>query len=538
MILKKENYFEYIHLRNKDITPSWNIFSGGDSNNYNAITPNKIPIILEDRVDLSFQVDKTPQYQSTMLWYHSLAWLRIIYNKYHDLNFINKYINDYYDFIKLPKSNEVFSTLTSRDHLVAEQIKNLTYLLLQPDGEIINKNKILEIVLCLTKWAILPGSIANNNHGMMLASALLHVPLFLDMPFKERNKLIKLASKRLLEIVNGAFDSSGLCNENTPNYHKFYINFLVQQICELRFLSKYEALYLSLMDDLSKILDVAKKTLNIVALPNGELPPLGDGNLTPQKLAEPLEFGEFYSSDSGFYSYKHKKLRSRYFSMKCGLSSTTHKHLDDTSIFYWYDGNPIITDAGFLNYDWRDPLNVLVKSQRGHSGAFYYKYDDFYPATLYKDNQDKNRINSNLYFDIENNNVRILTGSVCIDNKYSICRKVKFSHLNNILIIDRFIVNTPSEYLEKCVRFLIPVEHQIDIFDDYVYIYNKSFKLKLVYKGGSLIIKNGFTKDDLPYAGWVVQTPFKDLKPCNVIEIKLNPNEDFLITNLLLEELI
>ncbi|MBE2899206.1 hypothetical protein HPC37_10645 [Pasteurellaceae bacterium 20609_3] len=261
MLLCKDDYQTYLKLRNKDISPNWNIQYSTINDVYDAVTPNKFGIKLEIKVDNTFDVNTTPQYQSTMLWYHSLAWLRIIYNQYQDYNFVNKYIDNYYEFIKSKKCEDIFDTLTSRDHLVAEQIRNLTYLLLQPDEEITSKDKITKILPYLINWSILPGNIANNNHGMMLASALLHVPLFLDMPFKKRNKLVKLASKRLVEILNGAFDSSGLCNENTHSYHKFYIKFLVQQIFELRFLSKYEAHYLSLMDDLSKILDVAKKNL-------------------------------------------------------------------------------------------------------------------------------------------------------------------------------------------------------------------------------------------------------------------------------------
>ncbi|STY59580.1 Uncharacterised protein [Mannheimia haemolytica] len=125
----------------------------------------------------------------------------------------------------------------------------------------------------------------------------------------------------------------------------------------------------------------------------------------------------------------------------------------------------------------------------------------------------------------------------CIDNKYNVERMVKFSHLNNILIVDSFSVSDSSEKLEKCVRFLVPVEHKVEVYDGYIIISNTTFNLKLIYKSGIAYIKKGHMKDDVPYEGWIVNKPFKDLKECNTIEIHLNPDENTSIVNLLLEEL-
>lgn len=538
MLLEKNAYADYISLRKKDITPAWKI-TQIDNNHYDAITPNKFPIELSTDINTSFDIDNTPQYQSTMLWYHSLAWLRIIYNSNDNDQFVNNFIDTYHSFIKSELSDVIFSTLTSRDHLVAEQIRNLTYFLAQDDARFIKKTSTKEILLKLTTWATAPGSILNNNHGMMLASSLLHIPLFIEMSQKNKDNFIELLSNRLVEIIESAFDSYGLCNENTPNYQNFYIKFLKNQISELGFLEKYDTQYSLITAKLLEILSTAEHTLSLISLPTGELPPFGDGNNTDyQKITKPLDFAEFYSLDSGFYSYKHKKIRRRYFSMKCGYSSSTHKHSDDTSIFYWYDGFPIITDAGFLNYDWKDPKNVLVKSQRGHSGAFYYKYDELYPITLYKDGLDNSRIVSSMHVEKQKNNLNIIKGTVCIDKKYNTERTIKFSHLNNILILDNFIINDPTEKLEKCVRFLVPAEHEVKLCDGYILISNITFNLKLIYKSGIANIKKGHMKNGTPYEGWVVNTPFKDLKECNTIEIHLNEDENSSIVNLLLEELL
>ncbi|POY44602.1 hypothetical protein C3007_04640 [Avibacterium gallinarum] len=536
MKLPKSKYSEYISLRNSDIIPSWSI-KPVSTNVYEAITPNKLNIQLSNNINDTFSSIDTPQYQSTMLWYHSLSWLRIIFNKYYDYEFVNNFIDIYYNFLNSQESQIIFDTLTSRDHLVAEQIRNLTYFLVQEDNKFFNKKKARSILLTLIDWAIQPSNIANNNHGMMLASSLLHTPLFLNIDPLLENNIINLASKRLIEIIKSAFDAYGLCNENTPAYQKFYIKFLKQQICELLFLKEYEPRYSVIADELDDIMKIAQHTLDLIALPNGTLPPFGDGNLSSQTMANQLDYAEFYSLDSGFYSIKHKRFRSRYFSMKCGYSSTTHKHSDDTSIFYWYDGIPIITDAGFLNYDWKDPCNVLVKSQRGHSGAFYYKYDHFYPIALYQDgSSEKSRILSHMIVNKEGN-LTIIKGSVTIDHVYHVERTVQFSHLNNILITDRFRVEEDSRYIEKCARFLIPSEHKIEKHEGFLLISNDKFILKLIYKSGNVVIKKGVIRNSIPYGGWIVKTPFKSLQECNTIEIFLDKDENFLVINLLLEEL-
>ena len=92
--------------------------------------------------------------------------------------------------------------------------------------------------------------------------------------------------------------------------------------------------------------------------------------------------------------------------------------------------------------------------------------------------------------------------------------------------------------MEKCVRFLVPAEHEVKLCDGYILISNITFNLKLIYKSGIANIKKGHMKNGTPYEGWVVNTPFKDLKECNTIEIHLNEDENSSIVNLLLEELL
>lgn len=519
---------EYLAVRNKELSPSWSIVFVSE-NTYDAITPNKVNITLSPKINRKLNPN---QYQSTMLWYHSLAWLKIIAKKFSDFNFINHVVDSYYDFMLSDESEIVFLSLTSQDHLVAEQIRSLTYLL--ACEKFTNKVKAEFILRNLASWGQIPGNIVNNNHGMMLALAMLHLPMFIKMENKSSQDMTQLASRRLIEIIEDAFDDAGLCKENTPAYHYFYIMFLRQIINELEVIELNFDCSHTLIT-IQEILYIAQTSLSLISLPDGTLPPFGDGNLVKKTFTKNIENAEFFSPQSGFYSFKHKKNRSRYFSIKCGYSSVTHKHCDDSSIFYWYDGFPVITDAGFLNYDWRDEDNILVKSQRGHSGAFYRKFDKYYPAIFYKDAKklENNRIQSTMQMDkIEGNT--IITAKTVIDEIYNTKRIIKFSHLNNILIFDDF--SSTDIKADKCIRFLVPIQHSVSKEDNNIIISNKNFTMTIRYTAGIVTIEKGVTKSSKHIKGWIAEKAFSELSECWVIEISLSDKENSVITNLLFEE--
>lgn len=519
---------EYLAVRNKEHSPSWKI-NFISENTYDAITPNKVNIILSSKVNRELNPN---QYQSTMLWYHSLAWLKIIARDFSDFVFIDHVIDSYYDFLLTNESEMVFSSLTSQDHLVAEQIRSVTYLLACEKFTNIAKAEV--ILRKLASWAQIPGNIVNNNHGMMLALAMLHLPMFIKVENNPSQNTTQFASRRLIEIIEDAFDSTGLCKENTPAYHYFYIVFLRQVINELEVIElNFDYSHTLLV--IQEVLCIAENTLALTSLPDGTLPPFGDGNFVTKAFTKHIENAEFFSSESGFYSFKHKKNRSRYFSIKCGYSSVTHKHSDDSAIFYWYDGFPIITDAGFLNYDWKDEDNILVKSQRGHSGAFYRKFDEYYPAVFYRDtkNLENNRIQSNIEMD-KIDGKTVITANMVIDKVYRTKRIIKFSHLNNILIFDEF--SSTDVKAKKCIRFLVPKQHSVIKEDSNIIISNEKFTMTIRHTAGVVTIEKGVTESSKNIKGWVVGRAFSELSECWVIEISLSDMENSVTTNLLFEE--
>ncbi|MDO4821168.1 MAG: heparinase II/III family protein [Rothia sp. (in: high G+C Gram-positive bacteria)] len=520
--MKSVDLIEYLSKRENDYNPTWFIQKVADTE-YLSITPNKINLKLTSGDDYTYKPES--QYQSTMLWYHSLAWLKVISKQYGDFEFINNIILDYHKFMFSSSYEEIMATLTSRDHLVAEQIRSITYLL--ATGKVVHIKQCNEMLLNLTRWAQIEENVKNNNHGMMLVASLLHVPIFIDFEGKE-DELESYAIEKLKYIISGAFDSTGLCKENSPIYHRFYITYLKRLVAEFSVLplnNKDFPLFLE------EVLEKAESALQKTTLPDGSLPPFGDGNTTPKEYPPTRERSVFYSEESGFYCVKTASEKKKYFSVKSGYSSITHKHSDDTSIFYWYDGQPIITDAGFFNYDWTDSRTVVVKSQRGHSGAFYRKFDSLYPATLYPA-KTPTRVKSGLNYRVDGN-MNILEARSEIDNKYSIKREIKFSHLGNFLVNDTF--TSPSISDEKVVRYLINGDLDVKETEEGLRITGKGFAVRLIIKRAkSVSIERGVEEDSVPARGWVVDKQFYSLKPCWSIE--LIPETNNILTNIVLEE--
>lgn len=510
---------QYLRLRKQDYNPAWVIDSQG-AGTYEAVTPNQVSLTFTAPVDFSWAPPQ--QYQSTMLWFHSLAWLKVIADKFADFEFINAVISDYHQFLFSEESEEILQTLTSRDHLAAEQIRSITYLLATQKVE--NTDLCREILEKILDWALIPENVKKNNHGMMLVASLLHIPLFF-----ENSRTVEIepySTAQLIDIISDAFDSTGLCKENSPIYHRFYITYISRLVAEIDVIPQVNE---KLVNFLHETLLVAQRTIEEIALPNGALPPFGDGNLTEPLYEVPTQNSTFYSQESGFYCNR-SITGQKYFSVKSGYSSITHKHADDTSIFYWYKGEPIIADAGFYNYDWQDPKTVVVKSQRGHSGAFFTRFDHLYPGALFPLNKPL-RVHSSLDVTQENNLTKIRATST-VDERYSVERKIQFSHLNNILMSDTF--DGPSEDSGRVSRFLVPGHLGLLPVEQGVKILGENFTMTVVIKNGEYSIVRGLHEDGTPVKGWDVHKQFHSLKPCWLVEI--TPTANTVVTNLLLKE--
>ena len=314
------------------------------------------------------------QGQSAMLWRFSLGNLAKLAYLGAPWESVERSLSSFRRFASSDEGILLFASMTSLDHCLAARIRNLILLKAVYCGrDDVSLDVIDHLIEHAIELASAPGYIKNNNHGMMLAAALVHAAV-IRRPQRD-GLLLSFATESLVRTVQSAFDEFGYCNENTPAYHRFYIVFLKQM---LEFSESFDVPD-AFPPALFSLLENAELAIRKLCLPDGDLPPHGDGALFPEQY--PSIDGIHFSPSNGFYI---RKDGTSYLSVKCGYASVTHKQVDDTSLTLWRDGEFLFTDAGLHNYDWKNETTVSVKSQRGHSGLFFRSLDDVYPATVYR----------------------------------------------------------------------------------------------------------------------------------------------------------
>ncbi|MDD7384625.1 MAG: heparinase II/III family protein [Actinomycetaceae bacterium] len=535
----------------------WSVKNVG-SHEYSLTTPNGAEVVVSEQ----FQWDITPasQLQSTLLWVYSLEYLPILLEDFDDADIVSSLLRSFDTFVHSDAWDARFTELTSRDHMVAQILRTLSYLL--ASGALADRVVVADMMHYFVEWATQKENYHVNNHGMMLAVGTLHALNFnvaaelhadiqhaaapdadvhsaaaqdapvpqnpdavqqqmsveqqreephIELSVEDRAK-VQLARHMLHDILDGIFEQSGLCRENSPAYQLFYIRFLKDLTKDFNILN-------TVSDDEGFVHDLivrAQESLTHICLPSGDLPPFGDGNVTPHGSAE-SKAGRFYSQESGFFVDKGV---DHYFSMKCGFSSVTHKHCDDTSIYLWANGETVLADAGLYNYDWHDPYTMAVKSQRGHSGAFFERFDHLYPATLYRN--DRLRVHSSLELSEgkgDQGNSVSLVGRATYDDAYAVSRSVSYSDPARLHVTDIFTAS--SQQSENVVtRLIIPGSFDVSVRGSRTVVEASSSRNRLIIftegYSGIRVLDGSVREDD--YAGWIA-TGFGEARPAWCIEL-------------------
>jgi hypothetical protein len=125
-----------------------------------------------------------------------------------------------------------------------------------------------------------------------------------------------------------------------------------------------------LVEFLEKLIVRATTALEFCVWQDGSIPPIGDSQVYPLKIAsrnQPRCFCE-----SGFAVIKSKDL---YLSVQCGGRTEIHKQVDDSSVTLRFNHHDILIDGGAYLYDQTDPYRRCVESSLGHSGLFLKQFD-------------------------------------------------------------------------------------------------------------------------------------------------------------------
>lgn len=410
-------------------------------------TPIKSEFFFSSLDDFFWRNIPIDQEQSNMLWLYSLGYLPILAEDFRDFDLVKNILLSFEGFIVNDRAEGKAARMSSWDHCLALMLRSLTSLyalnILHNDRDEKLSNIIFKLVLFCLNQTRKPGIIRDNNHGMILCFSLMHAEL---LPFEEVKLLTDGVSLRLLDIVKKSFDDHGVCVENSPIYHDMYLKFIWQIVNFIKEVGGYD-----IEVSLTEIGHKANRALQRIVLPDGSLPPMGDGNLVAKKINSIS--GDLFSKDTALYVRKSKNI---YFSLKCGCCSITHKHMDDTSINLWCQGQDLIGDCGVYNYDRKNKYTVLTKSQRGHSGAFYREYDYFFPGAIYK--RDSSRLKSSLDIDETSKGSLRLIADSCYDGVEKIRREV-FIKNKSIHLVDSFL----SDNCFGVSRFIFSKESKISL---------------------------------------------------------------------------
>lgn len=330
------------------------------TNSINATHP------IPDTADQWMKVFESAKNASELLWQVSINYMVPLHK--HDAAYALSALESFYDQFWQSRFDLRQQLGSSWDHCSSLRMKSLVALMGSSDSrmETLANNQLIKELEAENYWA----SIAPNNHGLMLVDALIGTTLVSPAG----DGMILRAEAELERILDYVFGEDGFCNENSPAYHYLYIR-LLRDLTQKY--GRYEQCR-SLVDKAEAKLRIIEQSISKIVRRDGMIPPLGDSNPSASEFRS--SDGTFFSDRVGLWIYKHGDL---FMTFKCGFESLTHKHADDTSVTLNFRGEELITDAGSSSYDYSDGRVLGLRTQKGHSGIFFEKFDDMHPSKLY-----------------------------------------------------------------------------------------------------------------------------------------------------------
>jgi hypothetical protein len=464
--------------------------------------PNRVTVKLPANAEHWLQTD-FEQPQSTLLWLHSLGFAPSLIQREDSITDVLRVLDSYWAFTVSARSQHVRSFMTSYDHCVAVRVRTLCMVaaILKSRDHAVPRS-LVRIVANDLEWARDPENVKPNNPGMMLCAAVLHAAVVFPGLVGSESELARTAEGNLIRIILGAFDESGVCLENTPSYHAFYLRFMREL---LSFATEYRPDG-SLHSTLTPLVDNATKALELLVWHDGTLPPIGDSGAERTSLES--RNGTLFAPDAGFYV---RKSSNAYFSIRSGYSSSVHKHCDDTAITLRVGDRTLLLDGGMFNYDWQDERTVAVKSQRGHSGVFFERYDQFYPAALYRPGAE--RVRSRMEREQRRVDEDLIKCWAQYDGTHTVERVVRVTD-GALSIEDRFESPGDDHALQ---RFLVPLDASIEMSSGCIRLDTEGGAWMEIDYDAARPVRE-FCGMRNPMRGWV-STAWNKIECCRAIEI-------------------
>lgn len=285
-----------------------------------------------------------------------------------------------------------------------------------------------------------------HNHGLDQDIALYIGADYIEDIAQKKYFKIKV-KERFWQQIDTLFLEDGSYSEHSLAY---------SWMCTYRLMNFKQ--YLSEVEDnsfekLNQIIQEQIKFLVYMSLPNGELPPLGDGGyqninemysnisrcykesldytLEKNDVNVQLENGSKVFSRGGYAVLRNKwELDEKTVQLiwTSAFHTRVHKHHDDLSIQLFAHQTPVLIDSGKYNYNYDDELRKYVVSGLAHN-------------SVYIDNKDTNisRVNvgkSGITNYSLNKEIDIIVGTHCLYEGINHTRIVIYLKDTNFLILD------------------------------------------------------------------------------------------------------
>lgn len=240
------------------------------------------------------------------------------------------------------------------DHPTSNRVQVIVHFLYHANKTNIRYNKKTYKKILLKHAYVLsdPKNYRNYNHGIMMDRALLVLGNILN-----KKELYKLGYYRSIDTFWHSFSSQGIHLENSPEYH----NMVVRMYNEIEsYLNQYND---SFGKNIIGYLKMAQEYPKIMMRNDKTLPSIGDSGRGKYKYTK--QYKNIFDVEAGISLLQNKELQM-YLTFICGYSTDTHKHKDDLSITFNYQGKDFFVDPGKYNYSKSDIRNYIV-SEKAHS---------------------------------------------------------------------------------------------------------------------------------------------------------------------------
>ena len=327
-----------------------------------AISENDEPYVFEYTGDVFAVENENRSIQRRVYSFEFLQDLRTAHRVTGDKEYVETGMMYIRDFVEQAPFNP--EHMTWHDETTSGRLNNFygfykdSYdLLTEEDKQIlVEEMKFIAEIIAYTDFYS-----GSNNHGMYQDNAMLQYAIEFD-----DTEMIEIGSRRLADYFVSHFDKDGVHLENSPEYHYHMVESLKG------ILNRYNEEQLPSYGILEEIYIKSADYANMVVLPNGIIPNIGDSknmeiNLEKYYSSEIIEnaqaSGRATYYDSGYDIIKEE---DTYLLFRAGYLQDYHHHNDDLSFWLYKEGN-IFTEVGSYGYEAEIPYTDYAKTFNAHN---------------------------------------------------------------------------------------------------------------------------------------------------------------------------